>query len=201
MTTDTINMASEVSAAGADAVVENRPHGKGDRAVGGHWRAVAVVGAAVVVVSGCRGGVHHAGAAHSVQSSKSATLLVNDTSAVGTVGDNHLSLEEAIGLANGSLALGKLSKAERAQVHGTPGPGTPDLIKVALPRGTVISAQAALSVIRGNTDDTIDGNGATLSGGRTGTALTLQLRLHGQRPDHQGLPDGRGRRSGRQVIA
>jgi hypothetical protein len=100
-------------------------------------------------------------------------LLVNDTSAVGTVGDNKLSLDEAIGLANGSLALGKLSKAERAQVQGTPGPGTADLIKVALSRGTVISAQAALSVIRGNTDDTIDGNGVTLSGNGAGTALTI----------------------------
>ena len=95
------------------------------------------------------------------------------TSAIGTVGDSKLSLDEAVRLANGSLALSRLSSAERAQVHGTPGPGTASLIKVALPQGAVIAATTALSVIRGDTGGTIDGNGVTLAGDGSGTALTL----------------------------
>lgn len=137
------------------------------------WRVLTVLGTAVIVVSAFLGVLPQLGAAAEFTASTSATLLVNDTSATGSVGDSKLSLEEAIRLANGSLALSRVSAAERAQIHGTPGPGTADLIRVALPKGAVIGASTALTVIRGNTDDTIDGNGVTLAGDGNGTAMTL----------------------------
>src|SRR3954454_10154325 len=48
------------------------------------------------------------------------TLLVNDSDTASSVGDSLLSLDEAIRLANGSLALPSLSAAERQQVRGRP---------------------------------------------------------------------------------
>jgi hypothetical protein len=137
------------------------------------WRALTVLGTAVIVVSAFLGLLPQLGAAAEFTASTSATLLVNDTSATGSVGDSKLSLDEAIRLANGSLALSRLSSTERAQIHGKPGPGTASLIRVTLPKGAVIAASTALSVIRGNTDDTIDGNGVTLTGDGNGTAMTL----------------------------
>src|SRR5436190_631376 len=86
---------------------------------------------AAVVSSGLLAVVAPEGRAASA-GSKGATLLVNDTDAVGMVGDNKLSLDEAIRLANGSLRQSQLSQAERQQVRGMPGPGAPDLIKVVL---------------------------------------------------------------------
>ncbi len=137
------------------------------------WRALTVLGTAVIVVSAFLGVLPQLGAAAEFTASMSATLLVNDTSATGSVGDSKLSLDEAIRLANGSLALSRLSSAERAQIHGKPGPGTASLMRVTLPKGAVIAASTALSVIRGNTDGTIDGNGVTLTGDGNGTAMTL----------------------------
>jgi hypothetical protein len=138
-----------------------------------NWKALTVLVMAVVVASVCFGVLPQWGVAAVVPESTTVTLLVNDTSAIGTVGGNKLSLDEAIQLANGSLKLSRLSAAQRAQITGTPGSGTADLIRVALKPGTVIDASAALSVLRGNTGDTINGNGATLAGDGNGTALTL----------------------------
>jgi hypothetical protein len=138
-----------------------------------HLGPLTVLGTAVVLVIAYLGVLPQRGADPAAAASNSATLDVNDTSAIGTVGDSKLSIDEAIRLANGSLSLSRLSSAERAQVHGTPGPGVASLIKVALPQGSVIAATTALSVVRGDTDDTIDGDGVTLAGDGNGTALTL----------------------------
>lgn len=65
-------------------------------------------------------------------------LAVNDTDAVGTVGDELLSLAEAVQLANGSLAATDLSVAESELVGGEPGPNIADTITVVLPEETEI---------------------------------------------------------------
>jgi hypothetical protein len=113
------------------------------------------------------------GCGDSNDSNGGATLTVNDQDFLGTVGDHTLSLSEAIRLANGSLALGELGREERAQVKGRPGSGTADLITFDVPPGTKISAQAAVDAIIGNTNDTIDGGGVTLSGSGTGNGMTI----------------------------
>ena len=64
-----------------------------------------VLGTAVIVVSTFLEVPPQLGAAAGFTASTSATLLVNDTNAIGTVGAIKLSLDEAIGLADGSLAL------------------------------------------------------------------------------------------------
>ena len=95
-------------------------------------------------------------------------LTVNDTNPIGTAGDSLLSLDEAIRLANGTLALDKLSAAERAQVKGAPGARSRDLI--TLPKGATMTVPegAALSPLVGNDGDIIDGNDAVLVAGKDG---------------------------------
>jgi hypothetical protein len=98
---------------------------------------------------------------------RGATLLVNDPDAVGALGGARLSLDEAIRLANGSLGLESLSGAQRSQVHGIPGPHSRDVIKLVV---TTISSppagvtKSAASALRGNDGDSLDGNGAYLTG-------------------------------------
>ncbi len=57
-------------------------------------------------------------------------LTVNDTDAIGVVGDSLLSLVEAVQLANGLLTLAELSADESALVTGDPGPEVADTINV-----------------------------------------------------------------------
>src|SRR5262245_36162819 len=66
------------------------------------------------------------------KSQTATTLEVNDTNSTGNAGDAVLSLAEAIQLANGTLALEGLSEGERAQIRGTPGPNSADLIRVVV---------------------------------------------------------------------
>jgi hypothetical protein len=99
-----------------------------------------------------------------------AALRVNDTNAIGAVGDGLLSLDEAIRLGNGTLSLSSLSPAERAQVDGAPGAGSGDLIQVVLGAQGVITVSpsapgaSALTRLVGNDGDTLDGGGAALTG-------------------------------------
>ena len=107
--------------------------------------------------------------------SAKAVLNVNDTNPIGAAGDSLLSLDEAIRLANGTLALDKLSAAERAQVKGVPGARSSDLI--ALPAGATLTVAqgAAISPLIGNNGDAIEGNGAMLVSGEDGKGTGLKL--------------------------
>ena len=71
-----------------------------------------MLGTAVVLVIAYLGVLPQRGADPAAATSNDATLDVNDTSAIGTVGDSKLSIDEAIRLANGSLSLSRLSSAE-----------------------------------------------------------------------------------------
>jgi hypothetical protein len=73
------------------------------------------------------------------------TAVVNDARSHGSLGDNTLSLDEAIRLVNGTLALSALSTAERAQVTGI---GTLAAIEVRHP-GAPIALQSTLTPIDG----------------------------------------------------
>lgn len=50
-----------------------------------------------------------------------ARLLVNDSNAIGSVGDGRLSLDEAIRLANGSLSLNALRHVQHGWVGSVQG--------------------------------------------------------------------------------
>lgn len=95
-------------------------------------------------------------------------LAVNDTDAVGIVGDELLSLAEAVQLANGSLAVAELSDAESELVGGEPGPNIADTITVVLPEGTEILVPGGdtwvIELFR-NDGDTVVGGGTILTAG------------------------------------
>jgi len=75
------------------------------------------------------------------------TALVNDTRSHGVVGDNLLSLDEAIRLGNGTLVPGLLSPAEQAQITGA---GTMvERIVVDAALTPTITCSAALTDITG----------------------------------------------------
>ena len=105
-----------------------------------------------------------------IPAARHATLVVNDTAVGGVVGDQLLSLNEAIQLANGTLSVSALSSAERRQIKGGP-PGASSRDRILIAVGTVTSPpaeenldQSAIVTIRGNDGDTIDGQGATIQG-------------------------------------
>lgn len=107
------------------------------------------------------------------------TATVNDARSHGSVGDNNLSLDEAIRLVNGTLALTALSTAERAQVTGF---GTLTTIEVRNP-GAPIALQNTLTPIDGvpggqvdmQINGVVNGNGApVLDGGNLAQVLSLR---------------------------
>lgn len=97
--------------------------------------------------------------------SPAAVLEVNDLDDPGTVGDGGLTLREALRLAAGSIE--GLSPAELGQVSGgTPGAGSPDVIRFAL-AGTITlagdgTAEALPPLSEG---DEIDGEGQVVISG------------------------------------
>jgi hypothetical protein len=101
-------------------------------------------------------------------SARGATITVNDQDFLGAVGDNALSISEAIRLATGDLDVATLSPAERQQVRGQAGAGRSDVIRF-LP-GLTISVrrrdQPLASILPPLTDagDAIVGNGTVLDG-------------------------------------
>jgi CSLREA domain-containing protein len=96
----------------------------------------------------------------------SATLVVDDSSATGAVGDARLSLAEAIRLAGGQLSPLELSDAERARIDGEPGANSPDLIRVELGEAAILTTPAGalvgLPTLIGNEGDVLDGGEAVL---------------------------------------
>lgn len=102
-------------------------------------------------------------------------LSVNDTNAVGAVGDALLSLEEAVRLANGSLSMDKLSPAERTRIAGSPGPKSRDLIELPATAKIRLNQDQTLSPLVGNDGDTIDGKGASLEPEKDGKDIGLQI--------------------------
>lgn len=118
-------------------------------------------------------------------------ITVNSTDDPGTVGDEELTLREAIRIANGELSLLSLSNAERAQVTGTV--GSSSLIRFGIAGGTpltlhTIAVTSPLPVIvktmtidggeiesgddPGNSSGPIELNGSRSS--RPGSGLVIQ---------------------------
>lgn len=92
-------------------------------------------------------------------------FVVDDNDATGVIGDNHLSLAEAIRVANGELAATELSDDERSRTPGHFAPGTSARIRVSVGRGAVISVNTTLPILRDLAGVTIDGGGAVLKAG------------------------------------
>jgi len=104
-----------------------------------------------------------------------SVLLVNDPHARGTLGDDFLSLSEAIRLANGSLPLDALGQQEADCVSGLPGQMSADHIKVLLGNGAVIQAEdpafpgePVFPVLIGNDKDCFEGGGVIIMGSSEG---------------------------------
>ena len=116
-------------------------------------------------------------------------ITVNDADAIGTVGDQRLSLAEAIRLANGSLALSALSDYERAQVQGLPGKASRDKVQFKVPGGAVrfplqiqekpffdfavLSPNTLMPAVEGNEGDAFVGNGIRFTNGPDDAVDTL----------------------------
>lgn len=107
------------------------------------------------------------------------TAVVNDSRSHGALGDNSLSLDEAIRLVNGTLALSALSTAERGQVGGF---GTLAWIELRNP-GAPIVLQSALTPVDGvpggqvdvQINGVVNGIGApVLDGGNQPAILSLR---------------------------
>jgi len=127
-----------------------------------------------------------------------AVLRVNDPDGVGAVGDDRLSLAEAIRLANGDLSTTALSAKERSQIQGHPGanradqilltqilltpgagaqitlpaqPGIPVAGPAAFKSGNTADLKSSLPALRGNDGDLVDGAGVILANGPDGSAV------------------------------
>lgn len=115
---------------------------------------------------------------HQAAGEPGAVILVDDDRALGEIGDDRLSLAEAIRLANGDLPMTDLSAAERDQVRGRPGPAYADVIRPVVP--AIVAEHVdpgptpgfshhhippSLPVLQGNERDVLDGAGATFSNG------------------------------------
>lgn len=110
-----------------------------------------------------------------------ASLVVTDADAIGAVGDDLLSLAEAINLANGTLSRGALSGAEADSVAGEPGAASRDEIlfdvtgeAVRFPLQVqqkpaidfaVLSPMSLLPPLAGNDGDSITGGGIRFTNG------------------------------------
>ncbi len=99
-----------------------------------------------------------------------STLFVDDSRARGSLGDELLSLAEAVRLANGSLSLAQLSPEEAQHISGTPGPASVDRIQVDLGEGGRIVADPPASpgspvipYLIDNDGDCLDSMGVVIS--------------------------------------
>lgn len=90
------------------------------------------------------------------------TAFVNDANSHGMVGDARLSMEEAIDILNGTLALTALSAAERAQVQGAG--QVLDNIFVDAAQTPVITIERQLSVMFGLAHAHADANVTGING-------------------------------------
>lgn len=92
-----------------------------------------------------------------------AVLMVDDRLVVGILGDEQLSLAEAIEVAAGTRPASDLSPAERQHITGDPTTAGRRVISVTLGRGSVIEADGPIPVLRGLEDMVLDGGGAALT--------------------------------------
>jgi hypothetical protein len=141
----------------------------------GHWRSCRVAWAALLITAplmyGCSAG---RSTSPSSTADGRAELRVDDHDATGVVGDELLSLGEAIRLVSGELALASLGEAEARQLRGNLVAGEPALIRVVVGRGEVIEVAEPLPVVKGLDGSIIDGGGSTLrSTGESGTAFLI----------------------------
>lgn len=136
-----------------------------------------------------------------VSPSYDARVTVNDPDAIGVVGDELLSLAEAIQLGNGTLAMDALSSEEAGQVSGTPGPASRDDIRFDVADGAVrfplqiqeklpfdyaiLTPQSRLPAMTGNDGDAITGAGIRFTNGADDAIDTIN-----QPPFYNGAPLG-----------
>lgn len=123
-----------------------------------------------------------------VGSASSAILTVNSPADPGVVGDDALTLREAMQLAIGDLALSSLSPAEIAQVSGTPGIASadtvrfdPDVFPPDSPTTIVISGTVGTLPALSTNDDSLDASdagvivdGSNLPGSENGFTVASQ---------------------------
>lgn len=145
---------------------------------------VLITGISLVGLSGCV-------ASHSTRTGTNSalyasTLIVTDSDVIGVAGDDKLSFVEAIGLANGTLAPGALSEAERRNITGTPGSASRDLVRFNVAGGAVrfplqvqkkpeqdfavLTSKSTIPAMTGNDGDMISGNGIRFTNGVEDTA-------------------------------
>jgi hypothetical protein len=110
-----------------------------------------------------------------------ARIVVTDDDATGAVGDNMLSLAEAINLANGTLSRDALSEAEADSIAGEPGAASRDEIRFDVTGGAVrfplqiqeksaidfavLSPVSLMPPLAGNDGDAIIGDGIRFTNG------------------------------------
>jgi hypothetical protein len=113
----------------------------------------------------------------------SVSASVDDPNSHGTLGDNLLSLDEAIQVANGTLLISQLSAAEQARISGS---GLVTVILVDAATTPTITLQAPLTAITGPAGAvdpvTITGTAAggalpVLAGNTQATILNIQTHL------------------------
>src|SRR5262249_21613549 len=128
-----------------------------------------------------------------VPSARAATLTVNDVRPRGAVGDDLLSLGEAIRVANGELAAGDLSLAEQAQIAGPAGEDVADTIRFPVgddpARGfaiAILQPSDALPALTGPGDALEGGERVTIDGSALG-AFEFGLTIMADRVRVEGL--------------
>lgn len=118
-----------------------------------------------------------------------AYAAINDSLSHGQVGDNFLSLNEAIQLHNNTLTIAQLSPAEQAQVALIPGTGTSTFLswaRIDASSTPVITIERDLDVIvdttyglyisSDNGQTVLDFTGAAVTQGMRSTSNSLQMR-------------------------
>lgn len=146
------------------------------------------IAAAIVLASACSDGNDHP---MERAPSFDAGVVVTDADAVGAVGDDLLSLAEAIQLANGTLTRGGLSNAEASRINGDPGATSRDEIRFDVAGGAVrfplqiqekpavefavLTPRSPLPALVGNDGDTITGEGIRFTNGADDAVDTVNV--------------------------
>ncbi|MFO1078164.1 MAG: hypothetical protein U1E73_10630 [Planctomycetota bacterium] len=118
-----------------------------------------------------------------------AFAAVNDVLSHGQVGDNFLSLNEAIQLHNNTLTAAQLSPAEQAQIALIPGTGTSTflswvrfdasstpVITIERDLDVIVDTSYGLYLSSDNGETVLDFTGAGITRGMTSTSNSLQMR-------------------------
>jgi hypothetical protein len=118
------------------------------------------------------------------------TALVNDPVSPGTLGDNLLSLHEAILVATGAVAPQQLSPQERAQLRGTGLPTTIEIDAAQTPSIQLLATPAPIDATPGGTPLTIRGRGGRPVLDAAALALGLRVRTNAARLENLALRGG-----------